>query len=460
MLDKYFIGSVSRISPEAPVPIVKVNKEMKTLGGSANVANNISSLKMSSTLLGIVGDDIYHQELADLCSHANIIFLPVISNFPTITKIRVIGEHQQITRLDFEDKIIINPQDLENIKKIINKLDHLEAIIISDYNKGSVSDEMCAFLLKFAKKENIPVFIDPKGNNWLKYNGAYMLTPNVKEICEILGRNIPNNDMDIEQAGKEVFAKYDFQNLLITRSEKGMTLLNKNNGHLKAYHIPTKAREVYDVSGAGDTVIAVVAWATVEGKSIEEAIHLANIAAGIVVSKLGTVPIELEELLCEIHQINSKIITADTLKTTIKNIKAKGKRIVFTNGCFDILHRGHTDYLRKAKELGDLLIIGVNSDESVRRLKGDGRPVNNTEDRTDLLSHLEFVDYVVVFNEDTPYELIKIIAPDILAKGGDYKAENVVGREFAKDVIIIPFVKGYSSTETLRKLSLNDSSIQ
>jgi D-beta-D-heptose 7-phosphate kinase/D-beta-D-heptose 1-phosphate adenosyltransferase len=270
----------------------------------------------------------------------------------------------------------------------------------------------------------------------------------LKEVGELLGLEIENNDQAVEQCGRAILNDYQIQNILITRSEKGMTLVNADG----VSHIPTVAREVYDVSGAGDTVVAVLALCLGQGLTLPESIFIANQAAGIVVSKLGTVPIEIEELRASLCKNECrKILGEDTLNTVVQEHKKKGQRLVFTNGCFDILHRGHIEYLRKARYLGDNLIVGVNSDSSVKRLKGDSRPINNEADRMEILAALEFVDYVVLFDSDTPYDLIQKIQPDILVKGGDYQVQDIVGKEFAGKTMVIPFVEGYSTTKTIMK---------
>ncbi|MDD5455940.1 MAG: bifunctional D-glycero-beta-D-manno-heptose-7-phosphate kinase/D-glycero-beta-D-manno-heptose 1-phosphate adenylyltransferase HldE [Candidatus Margulisbacteria bacterium] len=449
MLDKYFRGSVSRISPEAPVPVVKVNKETSTLGGAGNVAHNIATLNMAAVLLGFTGKDQHARDLSALAKKANVNLQTVTTDNPTVTKIRVLGEHQQITRLDFEEPLNITKNLIEQTKKQLGMSGQIQAIIISDYNKGACSPALCKMIIGYAKAKNIPVLIDPKGQDWDKYDGAFLVTPNVKEVEQILKTPVSNEDKSIEKAGKEILKKYNFEYLLITRSEKGMSLISKKS----VRHFPTEAKEVYDVSGAGDTVIATLAWGIVQGKDILDATYLANLAAGIVVSKLGTTPIYIEELMIALNPTMSKILDMKTLDITLKKLKNNNKKIVFTNGCFDIIHRGHLEYLKKAKSLGDILIIGVNSDSSVRKLKGKTRPINKSEDRMNLLSHLDFVDYIVEFSEDTPYELLKTVKPDILVKGGDYKPSEVIGRQFARELKILPFVQGYSTTNIIKKIS-------
>jgi D-beta-D-heptose 7-phosphate kinase/D-beta-D-heptose 1-phosphate adenosyltransferase len=308
--------------------------------------------------------------------------------------------------------------------------------------------DLCSKIVQQANDAHVPVYIDPKGNDWNKYNGAYIITPNMKEIQDLLGRPVSNTDHEIAQAGQMILKQYNFEFILITRSEKGMSLISRN----RAKHFPTRAREVFDVSGAGDTVIATLAWAMSEGQSLDESIHVANVAAGIVVSKLGTTPIDHDELQRALHASDEKILPLPHLLKQLKSYKDSGKKVVFTNGCFDILHRGHVQYLREARALGDILVVGLNADTSVKRLKGETRPINNELDRAEVLAGLESVDHVVLFHEDTPAELLSSIRPDILVKGGDYIVADVAGREFAGAVAIVPFVEGFSTTKTIKKM--------
>ncbi len=449
MLDQYFKGNVSRISPEAPVPVVNVKNIESTLGGSANVASNISTLNGRVVLAGLIGQDHYATELKRLSKAAHIELRTLETHNPTTTKIRVIGEHQQITRLDFEERQVLTANQQSQFIDVIGDMGAYSAVILSDYNKGMLAGDFCRHLVQLANDANIPVYVDPKGNDWSKYNGAYMVTPNLKEVQELLGRPVANTDNEIEQAGQMILKQFNIEFLLVTRSEKGMSLISRN----RAKHFPTRAREVFDVSGAGDTVIATLAWAMVQGQSLDESIHVANVAAGIVVSKLGTTPIGYGELQRALHASDDKVLPLDLLLLELDAYRSQGKKIIFTNGCFDILHRGHVHYLKEARALGDVLIVGLNSDESVRRLKGPTRPVNQELDRAEVMAALESIDHVVIFNEDTPYELLSAIRPDILVKGGDYVVTDVVGREFAKEVVLIPFVNGFSTTHTIKKMN-------
>jgi D-beta-D-heptose 7-phosphate kinase/D-beta-D-heptose 1-phosphate adenosyltransferase len=304
--------------------------------------------------------------------------------------------------------------------------------------------------MQMARAAQVPVLVDPKGTDWEKYAGATLITPNLKELADAVGYEVANDDASVVKAARELANRHAVDAILVTRSEKGMSLVTEK----EILHLPTRAREVFDVSGAGDTVIATMAVALGSGFPMYEAMKVANQAAGIVVGKAGTQPILQEELLCETKADNgSKVVSKQALLDRLKILRRKGTRVVFTNGCFDVLHAGHVSYLEQARRLGDILVVGLNSDESVSRLKGPGRPVNNEWARAKVLSSLSCVDYVVVFGEDTPYELIRDIVPDCLVKGSDYREEDVVGREFAGQVVLIDFVNGYSTTRILDKLS-------
>jgi D-beta-D-heptose 7-phosphate kinase/D-beta-D-heptose 1-phosphate adenosyltransferase len=446
MLDKYFFGSVGRISPEAPVPVVRVKNERSTLGGAGNVLSNIVNLGARAELISACGRDESADTARELLTALNAGYSFIERVYPTVTKLRVIGEKQQIVRLDFEENVSLGDAEAELLKRSAEKLlPECGAVILSDYGKGVCTEEVCRFVIEQAKKRNIPVVVDPKGHDWSRYYGADIVTPNVKELGEVAGFLVENTDDDVRKNALAVLEKYNLGCILVTRSHKGMSIVTK--GSVK--NIPTEAKEVFDVSGAGDTVVATLATAMAGGASLESAAFTANKAAGIVVSKVGTAPVMLHELNEESSR-HSATELSDLLER-VKVLRAAGKTIVFTNGCFDILHRGHVTYLREAKKLGDVLILGLNTDASVRKLKGDSRPVNNENDRAEVLCALESVDYVVKFAEDTPLELIGMIKPDVLVKGADYKIEEVVGREHAGKTVLIDFVNGYSTTSILEK---------
>lgn len=451
MLDRYYYGTVSRISPEAPVPVVNVKSEIYTLGGAGNVVNNIKGLSAQCTIIGAAKkDDDAGRLLDNLFTNIQAKSFFIDADMPTISKLRVVGSKQQIVRLDFEDIHVFSESVNNQIKSIFDAelLNH-NIVVISDYGKGLCSPEICSHIIEQANKQNKKVIIDPKGSNWDKYNNAYLVTPNVKELSEVCGFEIENKDDDVIKYGSIIREKYNLTYLIVTRSEKGITIIGEN--HIKT--IPTQAMEVFDVSGAGDTVISSIAVFLGLNLNIDDAVYLANAAAGVVVGKLGTAPITLSELHYALSGFrSSKVVAYNHIADIIKREKSFNKTIVFTNGCFDILHRGHVTYLKHAKTLGDILVLGLNSDASVKRLKGPSRPVNNEQDRAVVLEALECIDYIVIFEEDTPLNLIKNVMPDILVKGGDYKAEDVVGKEYAGRVEIIDFVEGYSTTSTINKL--------
>ncbi len=452
MLDTYHIGEVKRISPEAPVPIVRVTKSYNVLGGAANVARNLLGLGAAAHVIGLIGDDNNGTIIKELFSEFSIKTDIDISEQPTITKTRIIGNNQQITRMDFEDVDV--ELSLKNQDFIINALEraipNADAVVISDYNKGLCSNLICKSVIECCKKYNKIVIVDPKGTNWDKYKGASLITPNLKELADISGDKISNTDQIIHTAAKGVLDRYNLEAILVTRSEKGISYISADTTE----DMPTEAKEVFDVSGAGDTVIATLAASLAAEFPLFSAIKIANIAAGIVVGKIGTSPILFDELNAKLSytDANSKVVSINNIANITKELRSKGKKVVFTNGCFDILHKGHVTYLERAKSHGDILILGLNSDASVKRLKGENRPINNEDARATVLAALSCIDYVVVFEEDTPLNLIKEVKPNILAKGGDYKIEDIVGREYAEQTITIPFVEGHSTTQTINKM--------
>lgn len=451
ILDVYHFGRVDRISPEAPVPIVQVVKTEHKLGGAANVANNIIKLRNDTVLLGYTGKDHNAENIKKLLEASYIKYDLIITEQPTITKIRIVSGVQQIVRVDFEEKYNVTEQiEKEQLRLIEKMLHESDVIVLSDYGKGFVSATVSRFVIDKVCESGKSIIIDPKGVDWDKYRGATVITPNLKELGEVVGERLANEDKAVERVGKEVMDKYELKYLLVTRSERGMTFFTKD--HVE--HIRTTASQVYDVSGAGDTVVATLATALSSGYSWIDAVKLANKAAGVVVSKIGTEPILYEELERTVSEFKEdiKIISQLELENLATTLRVAEKKIVFTNGCFDIIHKGHIQYLQQAKEMGDILIVGLNSDSSIKRLKGEERPIKDQDERALILSSLGFVDYVVVFDEDTPYDIIRKIHPDILVKGGDYKIENVVGREFAKETVLIQFVQGYSTTETINKM--------
>ena len=452
MLDRYISGSVDRVSPEAPVPVLKPIKEEIRLGGAANVALNLSSLGSKVSLIGICGKDSPSAQIFNLLKENKIKNEIVKSNLPTITKIRLLSSKQQLLRVDNEEEF--TKEDWTSAKERFDKsiaLNSNNLLIISDYGKGTLQG--IPGLIKKAKKYKKIVLVDPKGNNFSKYQGADVITPNFSEFIGEVGP--VKSEREINTKAKLLIKSLNLGALLVTRGSEGMTLFNKEKGKVVRSDFPTQAKEVFDVSGAGDTVIASLAAALSAGFDMSSAVKLANVAAGIVVGKSGTATASLSEI--EPHFSGEELISSlSEVKKRSSMLKQYRKRVVFTNGCFDILHAGHVHYLEEAKKLGDELVVGLNSDSSVKSLKGMGRPVNNLEQRAKVLSSLQCVDKVVSFSDETPLKLIKAIKPDVLVKGGDYKIKDVVGHKEIKSwggvVKIIPLVPGLSTSKIIKKL--------
>jgi len=451
MLDRYLIGKASRISPEAPIPVVLLEKESISLGAASFISVNLVNLKSKPLLIGQIGSDPSGGIIKNLLKRNGIDnFLIEKKDYKTTTKTRIISNNQQMLRLDEEEILSLNEDDEKKIIQYIEKqIKFFDCIIISDYAKGMCTDSLCNNVISLANQNKINVLVDPKKNKWDKYNGAFCITPNLKELSEFVGFEIKNEDREIENTLREIYGKINIKNICVTRSEKGISLFDG----FKFYHIPAEPIEVYDVTGAGDTVISVVALMLSSGYQLEKSIYYANKAASIVVQKAGTTPILYDEFVNIIEKKEkTKLVDIKQLKTIIEDLRKKNKTIVFTNGCFDILHAGHVIYLEKAKELGNVLIVGLNSDRSVRNIKGDGRPIQNQDDRAKILSSLESVDYVVLFDDDTPEDLIKQIMPDYLVKGSDYKIEDIAGRQYAKKTVTIEYIEGKSSTSIIKNI--------
>lgn len=460
MVDRYFYGEVKRISPEAPVPVNRVKKIKSVLGGAANVAANLANLGCRVYVGGVTGDDDNRRILEELLTKEKIDFSGLVKSKQrsTITKMRILGAQQQMLRLDFEEVGDLYPEETDQIKQwLLALIDKgLDGIAVSDYAKGVCSNAFCQWLIRMAEAHNIPVLVDPKGPHWEKYEGCAFITPNLKEMCEAAGQTVPNEDGPVLQIAQMAREHYRIKNVVVTRSEKGMTLVGEKR---TVIHCPASALEVFDVSGAGDTAAATLLAAAAGGASLTEAVYMANRAAGIVVGKVGTYPIHRDELLQNLLAEERNLgygfrpLSWKEIADLAQIWHKSGEKIVFTNGCFDILHVGHVSYLEKAAKLGKHLIIGLNADDSVRRLKGENRPLVHELDRARILASLACVDAVVIFHEETPEKLIKMIRPDILVKGGDYRPEQVVGREYAGKVEIIEFEEGYSTTGLVERIA-------
>jgi len=456
MLDVYLWGDVERISPEAPVPVVRIREKTRTMGGAGNVMLNLTGLKCPTTLIGVRGGDVSGQELSETFARKGIRDdLIVSANVPTTTKTRIIGQGQQLVRLDEEDPSEISP---ELQQQVLDRLDTLlpdaGAVIISDYGKGMFKGTLAQDIIRRCRPLDIPVFVDPKGNDWERYRGAACITPNLNEF-HIAAPFDKSDQRQLEQRARCMIDELALSNLMVTRGPQGMSLFIEDSNPI---HIPAEAREVFDVSGAGDTVISVLAAGVAAGLTVAEAAELANTAAGIVVGKIGTQPISCAELKTAVkgRKLNLSGKFCDLAEATriITGWKEEGKRVVFTNGCFDILHIGHIKILHAAAEEGDKLVVGLNSDASVKRLKGDCRPVMPEEDRAALLASIRCVDMVVIFEQDTPIELITAFEPDVIVKGGDYTPETVVGNDIVVrrggKTVIIPLVDGMSTTHVIQ----------
>jgi D-beta-D-heptose 7-phosphate kinase/D-beta-D-heptose 1-phosphate adenosyltransferase len=462
MLDRYLFGEVKRISPEAPVQVLKVSAEKVSPGGAANVANNVKSLGASVAVFGVTGGDRNGETLIDLLTRIGIDTKGIVfdSGRPTTTKTRLIAESQQIARVDVEETALISNEVKNRImEKITNSIeeDPPHGIIISDYAKGIIREDLSKEVIDLARRKEIFVCVDPKGRDFTKYRGASAVTPNQKETELVCGFPIEDEE-SLRKAADILIKQTDADGVLITRGKNGISFYIKGKGDIKT--VSSEAREIFDVTGAGDTVTSVFTLSYILSKSWEDSVKIANKAAGIVVGRIGTVtvsPRELEERFkSERRPPDKKILEREILSVTLSRLRAEGKRIVFTNGCFDLFHMGHLQLLREAKKLGDVLVVGINSEESVRRIKGEGRPFIPENDRASIVSALDCVDYVVIFSEDTPLELIKSLKPDILVKGGDYSPETVVGREIVEGyggkVCIIPLLKGISTSLLVDKI--------
>jgi D-beta-D-heptose 7-phosphate kinase/D-beta-D-heptose 1-phosphate adenosyltransferase len=452
MLDRYLFGGTSRISPEAPVPVVHVRDNEDRAGGAANVATNLARLGVRTRLLGIVGDDDEGRALQDAMQGSDVTctFTPV-DGWPTITKTRVQSRGQQLIRIDREEPVPSGSEALT--ASLVEQLGDADAVVLSDYGKGSLSD--VAAMIAACRDAGVPAFVDPKGRDFDKYQGATLITPNQSEFDAVAGES--DDDADMVVRARAMADRLGLSALLVTRSEKGMLLIE---GGDEPVVLSTRAREVYDVTGAGDTVIATMAGALAAGESMASAAALANLAAGLVVGKIGVASVTPSELRVALHrrgQGGRGLVSEDALLPLVAEARDRNERVIMTNGCFDVLHAGHVAYLEEAKSLGDRLVVAINDDDSVRRLKGDPRPVNELEDRMLVLAGLASVDWVVPFPEDTPERLITAVLPDILVKGGDYNAEDIAGAravlENGGEVRVLAFREGHSSSRIIDKLS-------
>lgn len=455
MLDRYWHGATSRISPEAPVPVVKVQVKEDRPGGAANVALNIATLQGKVLLLGLVGDDepaaTLEQNLRAAQVDCNFVS---IKGMQTISKLRILSRHQQLIRLDFEQnfKQVASSEFKQKYQLLLPQVD---SVVLSDYDKGALKN--IPELINFAIAKQKAVFIDPKGEDFSKYRKATLITPNQQEFDAVVGASL--SEKEFFKKAEQLRAALELQALLVTRSDKGMVLFEA--GH-KPFVQAARAKDVYDVTGAGDTVIAVAAAASSAKMNLREATQIANYAAGIVVGKVGTATASLDELQQFWHaepQMSDKVLSLKELVLKVKQAQREGEKVVFTNGCFDILHAGHVQYLQQAKALGHKLVIGVNSDKSVAELKGESRPINKLQNRLAVLAALDSVDWLVPFAANTPQQLITACLPDVLVKGGDYQKDEIVGAkeviESGGEVVVLDFLEGCSTSNIIEKIQGN-----
>jgi D-beta-D-heptose 7-phosphate kinase / D-beta-D-heptose 1-phosphate adenosyltransferase len=454
MIDHYLWGSCERISPEAPVQVVNVDRESTVLGGAGNVINNLNSLGAEVDVISVIGECKASEELKGLLTDIKVDTQYLITQKDRVTskKSRIIAAHQQVVRYDREstDEINNNSQIaiLEFFKAIVENYD---VILLSDYGKGVLTFELTQSLITIANENEKKLLVDPKGLNYSKYNGAYLLTPNKKEASEATNIVIKDNET-LNQAILSLKEQCNLEVSLITLSDQGVAIFDNE---LRIH--PTVAIEVFDVTGAGDTILASLGFALSCKYNIDQAVKFANLASGVVVGKIGSATATLNEIIEYESSLNKSssdehIKTWDEISYIVSELKNKDKKIIFTNGCFDILHIGHIKYLEKSKSFGDILILGLNSDDSTRRLKGENRPINTQTDRAYILASLEVVDYLVIFDEDTPFDLIKLIKPDVLVKGGDYEGKEVVGQDIAKELKLVKFIDGKSTTKTIKRI--------
>jgi len=454
MIDHYLWGSCERLSPEAPVQVVNIIRESTKLGGAGNVVNNLCSLGAKVDVISVIGNDGASSDLKKLLKNIDINDQYLITQQGRLTskKSRIIASQQQVVRYDNEstDAISINSQ--QTILKIYQKIIiNYDVVLLSDYGKGVLTDDLTKSLVSIANEKSKKVIVDPKGLDYSKYSGAYLLTPNKKEASEATQIEI-TDDVSLIQAITKLKSQCDLDVSLVTLSEHGVAIYD----HEFRVH-PTFAKEVFDVTGAGDTVLASLGFSLACGQGIDDAVEFSNLVAGVVVGKIGSATASLNEVIEYESSLNKSssdkhIKTLDEIIALSNELKTRGKKIIFTNGCFDLLHAGHVRFLETAKSFGDILILGLNSDRSVTSLKGKDRPINTQSDRAYILAALEAVDFVVIFDQDTPYELIKAIKPNVLAKGGDYEGQKVVGQDIAEELKLIKFIDGKSTSRTIKKI--------
>ncbi len=459
MLDRYITGQVDRISPEAPVPVLLQSDSQHRPGGAANVAMNLAGLGVQTVLCGALGNDADGRLLQEIAQAAGIDTTAIVlTDLPTITKTRVVSRTQHLLRLDVESRDGLSEGEGEQIASAaLRALQHMSAVILSDYAKGTLTEALCRRVIDAARQQNIPVFVDPKARDFARYSGATTICPNLKELALATGMSV-HDTSEMMQAAHVLFPNLHIDFLTITMSERGIQVLQAEAPDL---YSPAKAREVFDVSGAGDTVIATLAASFAGGLQLQTAIDLANVAAGVVVAKVGTVPVTAAEIVAQLTRSTTvisadKVLTRDRAVTRVNEWRESGDVIVFTNGCFDLLHIGHITLFEGCLRFGTKLVVGMNMDASVSRLKGPSRPIVGEIERAKIVAALASVDLVVLFDELTPLELIRALRPEVLVKGGDYTVETVIGHKEVQStggrVEILPTVQGFSTTALAQKL--------
>lgn len=456
ILDRYWHGASERISPEAPVPVVRVEQQLERVGGAANVAANVAALGASASLIGWVGADADGERLAGLCREGGVSpHFVSIADATTIVKLRVVSQRQQIVRADFEASEL---RDYSNdvTEHALGQLDSSQLVVISDYAKGAVNE--VSTLITTARARGIPVIVDPKGRNFERYRGASLITPNLNEFQQVAG--VCSNEAQLVERARRLVSELGLEAILVTRGADGMSLICADG---QTHHVGAQAHDVFDVTGAGDTVCAVLAAALASKHDLPAAMTLANAAAGLVVGKFGAATVSVPELKTALTQSAAEqtgIVSAEQVRLVREQAGKRGERVVMTNGCFDVLHAGHVRYLKAARALGDRLIVAVNDDDSVRELKGSLRPVNSLADRMEVLAGLTDVDWVVPFSESTPAILISAVLPDVLVKGGDYEPQQIAGAQAVMaaggEVRIVEFHRGYSTTKTLQRIAMTE----
>lgn len=461
MLDRYVYGDVVRVSPEAPIPVLKVREERAMLGGAGNVARNLAAIGARVSFVSVVGADAEGDEIAamlETLGETNAHLVRDASRRSTV-KTRYVGMNQQMLRADQESDVALSLARQDDVVGHVRALlPHVQVLVLSDYGKGVLTPEVCRVVIEEARDLNIPVIVDPKGRNYSPYSGATVITPNKRELGEATGYSV-DNEASIVEGARGLIGQFAIHSVLVTRSQDGMSIVAQDG---TVTHLLAEAREVFDVSGAGDTVVAVLASAMAAGLSLVDAAGLANVAAGLVVGKVGTAVVYRDELTAKLRErklatLDNKVATQHVAQDIAENWRRKGLRVGFTNGCFDLLHPGHVTLLAQSRALCDRLVVGLNSDASVSRLKGPTRPVQPDVARATVLASLANVDLVVMFEEDTPENLIGMIRPDVLIKGGDYTVETIVGASFVQSyggrVEIIDLVPGFSTTKTVEKMN-------